>query len=230
MKKLISVIALSLVTTLFLSAFAQEGVKYFERDFTKIDISSAFKAEITQGSSYRIEVFASEDDRDHVIIKKDGDELEISIKGMKSIKGEIMVKIQLPELNELEISGAASVTLGDFQGESLNLELSGASSLQGGLSYNSLRLESSGASSVKLDGTTNSAKIYMSGASSLGTEGFKVKGELLLDCSGASKATLMADGDIYLELSGASQFHYSGVGNILKQDLSGASSVKKKGE
>ena len=209
---------------------AQETKQFNLRDFDKVEISSAFVAEISQGATYRIEVTIPSGTEDKLKVEKDGNELEISFKGGKGGSGQHMIKIQMPELKDLEVSGASTVTLNDFQGERLEIELSGASSLQGSVSYNSMEMEVSGASSVKLDGTTNSAKCYLSGASNLGNEGFKVKGEMILDLSGASRATLTADGDMYIQLSGASQFSWSGQGNVLKQELTGASSMEKKGE
>ena len=220
---------LLLSTFLVTAAFSQESVQFNLRDFDKIEISSAFIAEISQGATYRIEVSIPEGTKDKLKVEKEGNELDVSFKGSKGSSGQHKIKIQLPELKSLEVSGASSVTLSEFQGQRLDAEVSGASTLQGKLSYNNMEMEVSGASSIKLEGTVNSAKLYLSGASNLGSATFSVKGDLVLDLSGASNATLTADGDMYLQLSGASTFSYSGVGNVLKQEVTGASHVEKLG-
>ena len=212
-----------------LSLFAQEikEKEYDYRDFSKLDLGSAFSVEVTQGSNYKVTLMYPENLEDKIKCTVDGDELTLSMKGGSSSKSSPKALIQMPELKGIEASGAVSVSLVEFKGEEIDIDISGASNLKGKLNYNSLKMDASGASSSSLEGKANVAKLNLSGASKISGKGFVVEGEFVLNCSGASKITMTVDGDMHMKLSGASSFDFYGQGNVLNQETTGASDIHK---
>lgn len=219
-----------LVTTLLslpLCLFAQTTKTYDYSGFTEIEIESTFKAKIVQSDAFKVEVTCNEDLVEHLEIELEGDKLEIGIKGWKGSKSAPSVEIHLPVLTSLEVSGASEASVEQFEGKELSLETSGASSVTADLNYTKISAEISGASDLGLSGKTNKMELYLSGASNFKGKGMLVTDELLFDASGASNAHCQVDGDMYLKLSGASSLNYSGQGDILKEETSGASTINK---
>lgn len=210
-------------------AYAQEIIEkvYDYRNFSELDVSGAFSVEVTQGSSFKVTLMYPQELKDKIKCSLQGDELNLSTKGGSRFKGFPKAVIMMPELKGVELSGASSITINDVQGEEMEVDISGASSFKGKLSYNSMKMEVSGAGDVEMQGTANTAKMYLSGASKINSKDFKVAGEFLLDCSGASTITMTVDGDMYVELSGASSFNYYGQGNLINPETSGASEINK---
>ena len=231
--RLHSSVSMAFATFLVLYAFnnlvmAQKILKFDLKGFDEIEISSAFTAEISQSEEFQVIIECDEAIESHLKIELEGNELSIGLKGWKTGKiGTLKAVIKLPTLKKLEASGASQVTLIGINNESLELELSGASRVIGNLVCGKTEFEISGASQVKLDGRIQKMTLYVSGASSIDIEHVQITDELVLDVSGASQVNAFVDGDMFVKLSGASSFVYSGSGEILKQEISGGSEMKK---
>ena len=210
------------------TTFAQNTKTYDFKDFNSIEIGGAFTGEITQGDEFKVTVEYEESMEENLDLKQVGNELKVGLKGWKSSgKSSPKIIIQLPALEKLDLSGACDIILVKLSGENLEIELSGASSLQGDLDFKRIEIDASGASSIGFSGRTNKIELYLSGASNFKGKGLIVTDEFLLDCSGASSARCQVDGDMFIKMSGASSLQYTGEGNILKQELSGASEIEK---
>jgi hypothetical protein len=219
----------SLIMCAGISAFAQEIIEkeYDFKGFSELDVSGSFTVEVTQGNNFKITIMYPQEMKDQIKCSLQGDELNLNMKSGAKFKGYPRAVIVMPELKGVELSGATSINLNDLQGEELDVDISGASSFKGKLSYNTMKMEVSGAAAVEIQGSANNAKLYLSGASNIKGKDFKVAGDFILDCSGASSITMTVDGDMYVELSGASSFDYYGQGNLLKPETSGASEIRK---
>jgi hypothetical protein len=90
-----------------------------------------------------------------------------------------------------------------------------------------LELEVSGASSVELKGLASSLAVDGSGASHLRLADLKV-GNADVTLSGASDATINLAGSLDADLSGASTLEYIGEPTLGIMDITGASTVKRK--
>jgi hypothetical protein len=125
-----------------------------------------------------------------------------------SSKTRINVKISMPAIEGVEISGASSANVA-------------------GVNADSLELKASGASKIKIEGEAKILEAEASGASSIDAEKLKVE-DANVEANGASSATVAATNDLDLNASGASKIYYVGEPKNIKQDSSGASSIKKK--
>ena len=235
------IFALSLLIVAFLLNSCQIGpsivgskniveTEYSIKDFSALDISSTFKTEIIQSDEFRVVISYNENLKEHLKIKKSAETLKIGLKSLRGLKNaKLSAKVYMPTLERVQISGACQVSIPNFNCKNLDLDFSGASGLYANIRVeNELNIEGSGASIVDLEGTTKHANIDFSGASKLKAKRLIVEQNLEVDCSGASIITLTANGKMNLDLSGASAFYYYGSGQIMKQNLSGVSSIKRK--
>lgn len=214
---------------LFFAGLQGQNVKRYDFiGFTELEVNSAFEVEITQSDEFLVELTFEEELEPNILVQLSENELKVGLKGWKgNLKSKPKAVIHLPNLESIEISGATTVNISKLNIEDLEIELSGASDINGEINVRRLVADISGASSLNLSGIVNKSEIYLSGASEFNNDKGRITDELIFDASGASSANCVVDGDIYINMSGASSFTYSGKGDIIKQESSGGSSIKK---
>jgi len=220
-------------------------------DFTSVEAGNAFEVEITQSSSYRVDITADEyvevsrtgEDEyereltfDYIQVSKAGDTLKIGLKQGYDYRSvhplrplTLRAKITMPDLYGLDFSGATHGTVEGFSfSHEFNLSLSGASFLDiTDFSAGNVTIGLSGASNLNGEGEADNLLISASGASRLELSDFPVHNVNVV-LSGASHATINLDGRLDANISGASHVRYIGdptMGNI---QTSGDSTVEKK--
>jgi hypothetical protein len=178
------------------------------RDFKAVDVNGIFQVEIVAQKDFGVQVEADENLLQFIKTEVNGGVLEISTtKRIKSSSG-LKVRISAPDINKLEVSGVAKVSLSDLKNAGLELETSGASK-------------------VNLAGETDKLVIDVSGASNIDAENLKTRATSV-DASGASKVSVFATESIRTDASGASRITYTGGAADVVKKTSGASSVSEK--
>ncbi len=209
--------------------FADSIVKTYDyKDFTAVEAGYAMKLNITQSDTYGIEIKADEEDFKYLKVKQDGERLKIYIdKSSFRARGDILVRIKMPALTGLALSGASRSKISmNISGESFKSSLSGSSYLEGSLKCSDLNLSLSGASKVILEGNGNNLDIKASGSSSIKMKDFSA---VDVDCSlsGSSSTVVNMKGILDVALSGASKVVYYGDAKLGKTKFSGSSSISR---
>ncbi len=176
--------------------------------FKKIKAENALTIEIIVQKDFSVAIEADDNLLPLIITEVSGDTLKISSKEKFSTKNNLTIKISMPELVDLNVSGATSATVS-------------------GVKTESLKLDASGASKIKISGEVKNLNANASGASGIDAENLKTE-NAEVEASGASSATVAPTGDLNANASGASGIIYAGEPKNIKQDASGMSSVKKK--
>ncbi len=177
-------------------------------DFSKIDAGGAVNVEVTAQKEFGLTIEADDNLLQKIKTEVSGDTLKIYSEDKISPKTRINVKVSMPEIEGLELSGASDGILINVKTDSLELKASGASKL-------------------KVDGEAKEINIDASGASKIDAENLKAE-DADVDANGASSAVVSANGDLKLDASGASKISYTGEPKNIKQNSSGASSINKK--
>lgn len=201
--------------------------------FARVHVSSAVEIKITHGKQFAVEV-TPDNDRE-VIIEQDKDTLSIRRPGLWGMwigwGLRPKVRITMPDILELKLSGACSGTLRDFnfnhdlkigvKGASqlrlINMEVGdlyanmhGASGLTGDINVNGdAYFYGEGASRVELNGSARKLKMEMSGASNGKLAEFPVR-QVEVDFNGASNGWIRVDGKLDATISGVSNIYVSG--------------------
>jgi hypothetical protein len=216
-------------------------------DFTEIEISHDYEYDITQAESFSVEASIHQNLLDHLDIYKSGQTLKVRLKSGNIANSGARVKITLPALERLNVSGAARGNVSGFKSSrdfalelsgasqsNINIEagktkidISGASRANGVLKTADIRLVVTGASNCEFSGTTAAAKIEISGASHATLRDLVLQ-SADVDLSGASGATINTSGTLDLSVSGASTLNYYGNPKLGKVDVSGASQMHEK--
>lgn len=219
--------------------------------FTRVEVGHAFEVEIVQSASYSVSITADDNLFKYVLVSKTGETLKIELQSDYSYQSITMrAKITMPDLYELDLSGATRGTVQGFNSaRDFILDLSGASSLDMvdmSMSVGDIEFNISEASRVTGNVIiAGDADFEVSGASivELGVHPDLVVSflqdvelevsvnNIIISASGASRVELtgclLNNADV--NLSGASQ----GTVNLngrLDADLSGASQLSYIGE
>ncbi len=201
--------------------------------FNAIRVSNAIDLYISQGNEDAVAVSARDaETRSHIKTEVENGVLQISFTerslwntGNKKLKA----YISLRSLEKLNASGASDVHItGTLKGNSLTMNLSGASDFRGNLDYTSLKIDLNGASDATISGTASELDVSASGASSFKGYDFNVE-KCVASANGASDIKVTVNKELNAKASGASGVYYKGNGVIKDIKSSGASSISKKG-
>jgi hypothetical protein len=201
------------------------------RGFSKVDASHAFRVQIVHGSSYQVVVRVDDNLQRHLEVEKRGDTLVIGLKPYRSYNlrnTTLEAEVRLPVLQAVAASGASDLRISGFSSvEDFDVDLSGASYLDGEISAREVRIGVSGASRVRLQGEAEDLHLDASGASNLDLGGFPVE-DADIELSGASEAEVVLTGTLDINASGASRLYFGGSPTVGRVDLSGASSIQRR--
>jgi len=203
-------------------------VEYSFENFTKVDVSNAFKLTVIPSDTYKVVLNVDDNIVKYLDVYKNGDWLIIGLDDDKNYNNlHLEAEVHLPVVTALEGSGASVITINGFESnEDFDLELSGASVLSGNIEARNCNIELSGASVISLSGSCNQLDLYVSGASVLSLGNF-VCSKAEVHLSGASDATIHVTDYLSATLSGASILRYYGDPEIGYLNISGASVITK---
>jgi hypothetical protein len=178
------------------------------RDFHAIEVGGIFKVEVVAQKDFAVQVEA--DDNLLKLIETEVRDGVLVIKTTKKIspKRPMIVRISAPQINDLQVSGAASISVQDLKNARLNVDASGASKVKVSGESTALNVDASGASNID--------------AASLASE------TAVVDASGASRAEVNVSRELKADASGASKVTYAGAPASVIEKTSGASSVRLK--
>ncbi len=177
-------------------------------DFREIEASGAVNLEVDAQKDFSVTVEADDNLLQYIKTEVSGDTLKIYSEGRISPTAKLNVKISMPALEGLDVSGASDAKIMNVKADSLELKASGASE-------------------IIINGEANKLKANATGASEINAENLLTE-NADVDASGASSANVSATNELNVEASGASKISYTGEPKNLKQNSSGASSINKK--
>ncbi|MEM1336426.1 MAG: head GIN domain-containing protein [Bacteroidota bacterium] len=199
--------------------------------YTTVKVGGAFEVFVQFSEteeSVRIE--ANDNLQDRLVVRLEGTTLRIQPEDNLQIKGNATLRafITTNTLSNFETSGATTVTLEDIWViDDGSIRMSGASSFTGELIANQLELRTSGASDADIFGAVEELKADLSGSSDLKDFDLQVQ-RLDIDLSGSSDAFLFVNRSIEIDASGSSRLNYRGNPEILRQNLSGSSELRRR--
>lgn len=200
------------IGSVFFNRIQGSGVLKTEKrevaDFSKIDGSGAVNVEIVIQNDFSVEVEADDNLLQYIKTEVRGDTLKIYSEGRISRKNPVNVKIGMPAIDGLEISGASKASAININGDELFLKVNGASK-------------------VTVSGEVKNLESKVNGASLIDAENLKSE-KVEIKVNGASKATVFATNQLDANANGASRITYIGEPTNLEKRASGASSINSK--
>lgn len=195
----------------------------YNADLTKVVLSGAseFHSEYgLEGEKVEVELSGASDFYGDITANK----VDFDLSGASSFNGNVETTDAY-----IEMSGSSDYN-GDILSDIIKADLSGSSNIVGNVTADNLELIQSGSSDAKLIGNVAALKIDLAGSSNIVEQ--VVDHHYALACgrceglmSGASDAYIHCDGTLKVDLSGASNLHFTGNGNPADCTTSGGSDV-----
>ena len=120
---------------------------------------------------------------------------------------DLTVKISVPRLNKLGVSGAARINAKGIESESMDFSVTGAAK-------------------IRADGHADKLSLSISGAGDADLYRLVAK-DAVVSISGAGKATVYPKDNLHAEISGVGSIHYKGEPHVTSS-ISGAGSIRGK--
>ncbi|CAN5439852.1 hypothetical protein BH10ACI2_BH10ACI2_08120 [soil metagenome] len=176
--------------------------------FNAVRVGGVFQVDITAQKDFGVEIEGDDNILKYIKVVLRNGTLSIEADRKLSPTSPIRVRISAPDIEKLDVSGVANVTLNDLKNSELNIDASGASK-------------------IKINGETASLIVDVSGATKIDAENLKAV-DANIDASGASDVVVNVSGDLKSEASGASKILYSGSPTNVEKSAHGASRVSPK--
>jgi hypothetical protein len=222
--------------------------------FTRINVRFAMEVEIIRADSFSVTVTGSDALLDNLYASLEGDRLILGynlnlVSFFTAPFTRAHARITLPDLRELNISGAAKGVLKGFNSQndfslyitgashleisdvsvgSMRWDLSGASRINGQMKVSgNVDFRITGASRIDLKGSAQDMDLEATGASHIDLLDFVIR-NARVKLSGASRSTVNMNGKLDVDLGGASNLEYAGQVTMGDVRVTGASTLKKR--
>lgn len=225
----------ALFLSVLLSAFlltpdslsAQQVVEdRFTETFTGISAGSVFKVYITQGDDFSVELHAPEEHLDNIEIKVSRDILHMNYTGRSRRLRDLEMHVTAPIFTYLNASGASRIeSKNAITANSLELIVSGASSMDLTTEVEKLKTVISGASSITLRGEAHAHELIASGVSSVRAYDLETQ-KTDVKSSGTSSVRITVRNTIIAEASGTSSITVRGNPPNAQSSASAAANVR----
>lgn len=195
------------------------------KPFSKIEISGAASVVYTQSDSLSLKVTADDKEINNIYTTYEGDVLVVKAKG--SFTHPYKVYVNANGLKKITASGASKFsTANTLTGDSISMDVSGASNIVANLKVKAVDVMLSGASGTTLEGEAQSLYSTVSGASSL--KAYKLNTPITnVTASGASSAKVFATEKINANATGSSTIKFKGDPKDVSAEASSSSSIAK---
>ncbi len=195
--------------------------------FTRVETSGSMKVVLKQGSGNGLRIIADDNILKEIETYVRGNRLVIDLDGNFCDVGPITVYVTSKEFEGVDASGAVEILSdGKLNVKDFDLDLSGSSKIVLELNAANVKTSSSGASEIFLKGQAGSHELDLSGSSSVKALDFVV-GRYRIESSGASDSQINVLNELNISSSGSSDVEYRGNPSSIKNDESGASSLRK---
>ena len=182
------------------------------RGFDGVEVAGRWRVNVSRGDDWRVDLSYPEDLEDRIKVRLRGDRLWLGLKSgvpWNEPGFPVSADIVMPELEEVEVRGAAMVEVSGFRGRRLEIDIAGAARLEG------------------RDGRYDELELSVAGASDIDLRGIAVT-DADIDLAGASNITLTMDGGALSgSMAGAGSIEYYGSVSTESVHVAGAARVER---
>ena len=198
-------------------------------EFTQIQFSGAYQVIMKAGDRPHIEIETDENLQEYIEVDQHGKRVILTTTDRIRSRERIKVYVTFTELNNIEIGGLATIESEDpIITDVLELEISGAGSVDLEIEAEELDLRVSGASTLQLSGRVDEMSISMSGAGDLEAYDL-VSNYCRIDLSGIGSAEIYVEEELEASISGVGGISYRGNPAKVRDNVSGLGKISDRG-
>jgi hypothetical protein len=194
--------------------------------FYGIDLRMTGKVEVFQGSGYSVSVEAAENLQPFILTSVDGQTLIIDSKECLRSSDPVIVRVVLPTLRSLDLSGSGDVRgMTPFDCDKLFVNLTGSGDISVDLRATVLRTAISGSGDVRLNGKAKDQEIRLSGSGDVHA-GSLVAENTTIRVSGSGDCRVNTTGTLRAAISGSGNVRYLGKPAKVESRVDGSGAVQ----
>lgn len=195
------------------------------RDFDQVDISGLLDVTVSHGDEFAVELDGTESVKKHYDVYVTGETLVVDYDDDRNFfwkreffeAEKVKVKITMPSLKELKVTGAGDLFVQGFEERDVEIKLLGAIEGEGNFSADNLTVNLTGASSLELRGDGNFMEVNAVGASILRAYNYEVE-EAIIEAHGASSARVFVTRKLEITKGIASNVAHRGDPEIIRRN------------
>jgi len=193
--------------------------------FTQIQFSGVYQVILKAGDRPNIEVETDENLQEYIEVDQHGKRVIVTTTNRIRSRDGIKIYVTYTDLNNIEIGGVATIESdGPIVTDMLELEISGAGSVDLEIDAQELELRISGASAIQLRGQVVVQTIRMSGAGDL--EAYDLVSKYCkIDISGIGSAEIYVEDELEANISGVGGISYRGNPKKVRDNVSGLGKI-----
>ncbi|QQS52387.1 MAG: DUF2807 domain-containing protein [Bacteroidota bacterium] len=200
------------VVFLLAPAFLQaQAEKRNVENFNQISYSISGKLILVQSEKYELTLEGQKSDLEKIITRVEGNTLVIKTNDYANLKDEVIVRVSLPQLTELNLAGSGHVMAGSaFKAEVLELMVTGSGNIDfSDLQCKSLSAEVTGSGNIQAKGKAANASLEITGSGNINLEPFEVS-EAEVSITGSGSARVYAIDKLETNITGSGNVRYKG--------------------
>ena len=176
--------------------------------FTSITTEGAFNIEVTCQKDQGLEVEADDNVLEYISTEVSNNVLRLKNTKGYSVNEPVKIKISVPNLEGLSVSGAGTIQIK-------------------GMNNEKFEIDSNGAPSIAVSGTTKLIDINTNGAGKIDTHNLRAS-RGVVESNGVSRVDLYVADQLDVTVSGPSSVFYQG-DPVVKKNVNGPGKVEKRG-
>jgi hypothetical protein len=193
-----------------------------------IDLQMDAKVEVTQDSTYFLEVVAQANIMDKILTQQNGAKLSIRHRNNLWIKADdIIIRIHLPNISALDVSGSGCIqAMSPLQSNQMEMEISGSGEINlPTLNAQNFDAEISGSGKITISsGTCPVVNTDISGSGAIRISGMQ-SNQVRTRTSGSGLTKVWATQTLFADISGSGDVLYRG-NPLIDTHISGSGKVK----
>jgi len=211
--------------------YGDNSRSYNFSNFESVKVSGALHIRIQAGKQFSVLARGNDDIIRKIEIEQDGAILAIKQENKRfNFKYDnsepVLLTITMPQITNLDLSGAVKAEVMGFDADDFNLDASGAVESLLAIKCRNLNIDENGACKTILVGSGEDLTIDASGASQVEAHRYKVK-RAKVDLSGVCKARVNVEQQLNASVAGPSQLTYRGDVEEIKKDESGMGRIER---
>lgn len=189
-----------------------EKKSYDIRDFSKLQVDTAYEVEFTQGPNWSVSVDSEYNNLDKVIVEKKGDALVVHRPdgNMRQRNIHDVVRITAPRLDQIDINTAVKFSADRLDAQALKIDANTAAGINiRNLHVETLTIHGDSAASLTLAGDCGKLVLDISSGSKADAHDLKCR-EARVNADAASSARVFASASATADANSASSIHIAG--------------------
>jgi len=178
------------------------------KGFDRIQTAGPDNVVVTTGDSFAVKAEGDAKAIEQLDIKVQNDRLEIGRKSNSGIWGgneggrSVTVRVTMPALRSVKLTGSGDFTLDKAQGDAFDLSLTGAGDVRiDQAEVGRMKADITGAGSIKMAGSARDLNLSLTGAGDVDAQGFKTD-KADVSILGAGDIEFASDGPVAIQIMG----------------------------